>query len=141
MGRARFYEALARSWVLVGMGAPSTSPTPYDALCLGWDPAHPDDRARWAAQHEALKHLGPPRVYNVFKDDTDGPRPFLTGASPHILHRLELAAVQARVGAALQTDWRGAAAAVLAARVQAAVEKRPGDGEETADETLFWIGP
>ncbi|KAJ7768735.1 hypothetical protein B0H14DRAFT_3894977 [Mycena olivaceomarginata] len=154
---------------LVGMGAPSTSPTPYDALCLGvpfinpiltWDPAHPDDRSRWAAQHEALKHLGPPRVYTVFKDDADGPRPFLTGASPYILHRMELGAVQARVGAALEADWRTAAEAVLAARVQAAAEKGPGDGGESGDEmrtrlawfglsvrgvdnrqTLFWIGP
>ncbi|KAJ7333307.1 hypothetical protein DFH08DRAFT_785672 [Mycena albidolilacea] len=80
MGPARFYAALARSWVLVGMGTPSTSPTPYDALGLGvpfinlilTDPAHLDDRARWAAQHEVLKHLGPPHVSNVFKDDADG---------------------------------------------------------------------
>jgi hypothetical protein len=52
MDPARFYEAVAKSWVLMGIGAPSTcvsrlpvyvfgnasffsSPTPYDALCLG----------------------------------------------------------------------------------------------------------
>jgi hypothetical protein len=63
-------------------------------------------------------------------------------------------------GAALETDWRSAAEAVLAARVQAAAEKGGESGEETEDEvsarlawfglslrgvdnrqTLFWIGP
>ncbi|KAJ7333304.1 hypothetical protein DFH08DRAFT_1083764 [Mycena albidolilacea] len=139
MGLARFLEALARSWVLVGMGAPSTLLTPYDALCLGvpfinpiltWDPAHPDDRSRWAAQREGLKHLGPPHVYNVFKDDADG---LGAGRAPSG----SLGAVQARVDAALETDWRGAAEAVLAARVQATAEKGGESGEETADETLF----
>ncbi|KAJ7818974.1 hypothetical protein B0H14DRAFT_2837798 [Mycena olivaceomarginata] len=125
----------------MGMGAPSTSPTPYDVLCLGvpfinpiltWDPAHPADRTKWVAQHEALKHLGPPHVYNVFKDDADGleraVRAALTAPllDRYILPQMELAAVQARVGAVLETDWRGAAEAVLAARVQAAAEKGPG---------------
>ncbi|KAJ7333319.1 hypothetical protein DFH08DRAFT_966150 [Mycena albidolilacea] len=141
---------------LGGMGR-ARSPTPYDALCFGvpfinpiltvrprpppahalttpfaqWDPAHPDDRSRWAAQHEALKHLGPPHVYNVFKNDADG-----LGAARirYILHWMELTAVQARVGAALETDWRSAAEAVLAARVQAAAEKGGASGEEMEDE-------
>jgi hypothetical protein len=50
---------------------------------------------------------------------------------------MELATVQARVGAVLEMDWRGAAEAVLVAHVQAAAEKGPGtsgDGEETEDE-------
>jgi len=160
MGPAQFYEAVARSWVLVGMGAPSTSPTPYDALCLGvpfinpiltWDPAYPDDRSKWEAQHEALKHLGPPHVYNVFKDDEDGLERAVRAAldapllDRYILPRMELDTVQARVGAILETDWRSAAEAVLAARMKAAAEKGPGDGgesgEETEDEMLFWISP
>ncbi|KAJ7792353.1 hypothetical protein B0H14DRAFT_2470173 [Mycena olivaceomarginata] len=146
MGPARFYEAVARSWVLMGMGAPSTSPTPYDALCLGvpfinpiltWDPAHPADRTKWVAQHEALKHLGPPHVYNVFKDDADGLEAALRAAleaplrDRYILPRMELAAVQARVGAILETDWRGAAEAVLAARVKAAAAKGGASAAET----------
>ncbi|KAJ7369134.1 hypothetical protein DFH08DRAFT_1071651 [Mycena albidolilacea] len=133
MGPARFYEAVARSWVLMGMGAPSTSPTLYGTL-------HPANRTKWVAQHE---HLGPPHVYNIFKDNADGLKRAVRAAlaaplhDRYILPRMELAAVQARVGAVLETDWRGAAEAVLAARVQAAAEKGPGasgDGEETEDE-------
>jgi hypothetical protein len=56
---------------------------------------------------------------------------------------MELDAVQARVGAILETDWRSAAEAVLAARVKAAAEKGPGDGsksgEETEDEVSTWL--
>ncbi|KAJ7928213.1 hypothetical protein B0H13DRAFT_1597860 [Mycena leptocephala] len=175
MDPARFYEAVAKSWVLMGIGAPSTSPTPYDALCLGvpfinpiltWDPARPDDRSKWEAQHEALKHFNPPHVYNVFKDDEDGLERAVRAAldapilDRYILPRMELGAVQARVGAILETDWRSAAEAVLAARVKAAAEKGPQSGEETEDKVstqlawfglssrgvdngqmLFWIGP
>jgi hypothetical protein len=56
---------------------------------------------------------------------------------------MELDAVQARVGAILETDWRSAADAVLAARVKAAAEKGLGHGEETEDEVstrLAWFG-
>ncbi|KAJ7825071.1 hypothetical protein B0H13DRAFT_1658133 [Mycena leptocephala] len=158
MDPARFYKAVAKSWVLMGIGAPSTSPTPYDALCLGvpfinpiltWDPAHPDDRSKWEAQHEALKHLNPPHVYNVFKDDEDGLERAVRAAldapllDRYILPRMELDAVQARVGTILETDWRGAAEAVLAARVKAAAEKGSQSGEETEDRVstrLAWFG-
>jgi hypothetical protein len=51
--------------------------------------------------------------------------------------------VQARVGAALETDWRGAAETVLAARAKAAAEKGGESGAETEDEVsvrLAWFG-
>ncbi|KAI0318456.1 hypothetical protein OF83DRAFT_21938 [Amylostereum chailletii] len=76
----RFMEELSRSVLLVGVGSPSTSPTPYEALCLGvpflnpvasWDPEDPSNRAHWDAQHGILKYLDPPYVYNVFKDDEE----------------------------------------------------------------------
>ncbi|KAJ7936163.1 hypothetical protein B0H13DRAFT_2303882 [Mycena leptocephala] len=174
MDPARFYAAVASSWVLMGIGAPSTcvsrfpvfvlgsasffsSPTPYDALCLGVPFINPiltvrpgiprAPTTKWEAQHEALKHLGPPHVYNVFKDDEDGLERALRAAldapllDRYSLPQMELDAVRARVGAILETDWRGAAEAVLAARVKAAAEKGPESGEETEDEMLFWIGP
>ncbi|KAJ6470274.1 hypothetical protein C8R47DRAFT_1055004 [Mycena vitilis] len=164
MGPARFYEHLARSWVLMGIGAPATSPTPYDALCLGvpfinpilsWDPARPDDRAKWMAQHEALKHLDPPHVYNVFKGDEEGLERAVRAAlgapllERYILPRMELDAVQARVEAILETDWRAAAEEELAAREKAAADEgasKGGDGEygehgEIEIDMLFWIGP
>lgn len=77
-----------------------SSPTPYEALCLGvpfinpildvspplvgyllllthnfltqWDRAQPGNRMKWTAQHGMLKLMNPPYVYNVFKDDLDG---------------------------------------------------------------------
>ncbi|KAJ6532294.1 hypothetical protein DFH09DRAFT_1326248 [Mycena vulgaris] len=75
-----FYETLSESAVLVGMGLPYTSPTPYDALCLGvpyinpilgWDKNDPTNRDRWEAQQGMLKDFDPPYVYNVFKGDKE----------------------------------------------------------------------
>jgi hypothetical protein len=78
------------------------SPTAYDALCLGvpfinpilgvraishlfiylyhprtyscaqWDKNKPTDKTRWNSQHNTLKALDPPYVYNVFKNDKEG---------------------------------------------------------------------
>lgn len=37
-----------------------------------WDRTNPDDRYSWGAQHEVLKFMDPPYVYNVFRDDKTG---------------------------------------------------------------------
>ena len=37
-----------------------------------WDRTNPDDRYSWDAQHELLKFMDPPYVYNVFRDDKAG---------------------------------------------------------------------
>ncbi|KAJ7194604.1 hypothetical protein GGX14DRAFT_700909 [Mycena pura] len=91
-----FYETLSKSALLIGVGRPWTSPTMYDALCLGsefpyvfkhgfnlyflsrsshssqWDENNPTNRNQWQAQQGALKDLDPPYVYNVFKGDRQG---------------------------------------------------------------------
>ncbi|KAJ7740885.1 hypothetical protein B0H14DRAFT_3515443 [Mycena olivaceomarginata] len=73
-----FYHVLSHSVALVGVGNPVTSPTPYDALCLGipfvnpvasWDENDPTDRTKWSTQHDPLKELSAPYVYHVFKGD------------------------------------------------------------------------
>ncbi|KAF8187038.1 hypothetical protein K438DRAFT_1765184 [Mycena galopus ATCC 62051] len=80
MSQSEFYDQLSRSLVLVGVGFPYTSPTPYDALCFGvpfinpitdWDAADPMNRNKWsdraeanvlvAVQHGMIKHLHPPK--------------------------------------------------------------------------------
>jgi hypothetical protein len=35
LGKLEFYGAMANSFVLIGVGAPRISPSPWDALCMG----------------------------------------------------------------------------------------------------------
>ncbi|KAJ7215982.1 hypothetical protein GGX14DRAFT_607058 [Mycena pura] len=74
-GPTQFYEAVARLWVLranaVRRAPPRRTLHQPATPSAQWDSAHPDDRSKWEAQHEALKQLGRPHVYNVFKDDED----------------------------------------------------------------------
>ncbi|KAJ6471157.1 hypothetical protein C8R47DRAFT_988443 [Mycena vitilis] len=145
----RFYELLAESRVLVGIGMPVTqvfgqgnhcpvadfnrvisSPTPYEALCLGvpfinpirrWDADDPTDRMRWMAQHPTLQHLDPPYVYNVFQGDKAGfVKAVVAAASTPIesfvLENMRMRAVEARLASILETDWKAEAANLLAER-------------------------
>lgn len=81
LNQTTFYENLGHSRVLIGIGNPFLSPSPYDALCmavpfinpvLNWNRENPDDRSRWNTQHEGLKFENPPYVYNVKTDDKEG---------------------------------------------------------------------
>lgn len=81
--REQFVAEIAHSNVLIGIGSPPHSPTPYEALCLGvpfvnpiksWDRDDPDNRAKWDSQHERLRWVDPPYVYNVRVGDLDGLR-------------------------------------------------------------------
>ncbi|KAJ7267981.1 hypothetical protein C8J57DRAFT_1717458 [Mycena rebaudengoi] len=106
------------------------SPTPYDALCLGvpfinpvmsWDANNPNNRTRWSSQHDTLKELDPPYVYNVFRDDKDGFVNAVVEATSHpiesfVLEDMRMSAVEERVAAILETDWKAEAAKLLAER-------------------------
>ncbi|KAG8865745.1 hypothetical protein FRB97_004459, partial [Tulasnella sp. 331] len=81
--RGAFQHTVSSSRVLMGVGRPALSPTPWAALCLGvpfinvitgWDGKHPDDSSRWSAQQEAVFFLraGEPFVYNVKSGDRLG---------------------------------------------------------------------
>jgi hypothetical protein len=79
--KTEFYAHLGESRVLVGIGKPYLSPSPYDALCMGlpfinpiahWAEDDPENRTWWQSQHDALKFLDPPYVYNVKKGDIEG---------------------------------------------------------------------
>jgi len=133
----QFLDALSHSKVLIAIGEPSTSPTPYEALCLGvpfinpvksWDPEDPTDRAKWNAQHALLKLLDPPYVYNVFKGDREGfvnavKAAISTPIDSYILDRMKMEAVEDRVRSIVEKDWKQAAAEVLAER------QRTGNGD------------
>lgn len=71
-----FFLAVASSKLLLGLGFPRLSPSPYDALCLGvpflnpvrhWDKANPENRTAWYTQHDGLKYQPEPYVYHVLK--------------------------------------------------------------------------
>ena len=73
-----FIDALGHSKVLIGIGKPSLSPSPYDALCMGvpflnpvreWDKKNPDDRKSWLTQHDGIKYEQEPYVYHVKQYD------------------------------------------------------------------------
>ncbi len=58
-----FYDVLAKSRAMIGLGQPYLSPSPFDALCLGvpfinpiheWNKDFPDDRNHWNCQHNGL---------------------------------------------------------------------------------------
>ncbi|KAJ7837972.1 hypothetical protein B0H14DRAFT_2362018, partial [Mycena olivaceomarginata] len=107
-----------------------SSPTPYEALCLGvpfinpilgWDKNDPTNKTRWNSQHDTLKHLDPPYVYNVFKGDKEGFVNAVVEASSHpieslVLDDMRMGAVEARVAAIMETDWKAEAAELLAER-------------------------
>ncbi|KAJ7740883.1 hypothetical protein B0H14DRAFT_2989789 [Mycena olivaceomarginata] len=126
----RFYQILSHSVALVGVGNPLISPTPYDALCLGipfvnpvhsWDTNNPTDRTRWATQHDALKDLSAPYVYNVFLGDRDGFVNAIKSAAEnpiesYVLERMKIGSVEYRLGKILEHDWKTEAAKLLKAR-------------------------
>lgn len=78
LNKTQFYDHLSQSRVLLGIGSPPLSPSPYDALCMGvpfinpidhWDDKDPENRTKWSTQHEVLKFQDPPYVYNIKKHD------------------------------------------------------------------------
>ncbi|VDB95290.1 unnamed protein product [Peniophora sp. CBMAI 1063] len=122
-----FLSELSKHKLLIGLGAPVTSPTPYEALCLGvpfinrirnWDRTNPDDRYSWDAQHEVLKFMDPPYVYNVFRDDKTGfidaiQSALRTPIEGYVLADMHMSAVTARLQAVLERDLYAMAKEVL----------------------------
>jgi hypothetical protein len=81
LDKTAFYRHVSESRVLLGIGKPTLSPSPYDALCMGvpfinpihdWDREDPENRTKWATQHGVLQYQDPPYVYNVKKHDEEG---------------------------------------------------------------------
>ncbi|KAJ7129165.1 hypothetical protein C8R44DRAFT_699813 [Mycena epipterygia] len=130
MTQDEFYSALSESMVLVGIGDPLLSPTPYDALCLGvpfinpiksWDRENPSDRTKWSTQHDMLRHLSAPYVYNVFAGDREGFLQAIQDAKANpiqsfVLERMKMSAVEDRFGKILEHDWRAEASDLLKER-------------------------
>lgn len=109
---SRCWESLLSRFLLCG------------TLCLQWNEDDPENRQQWQSQHNGLKYLDPPYVYNVFKDDTEG---FVAAveqalANPidgYILPRMKREAVEERLAAVLEHDWKKEAEALLEERIRA----------------------
>ncbi|KAI5889172.1 uncharacterized protein SCHCODRAFT_02633734 [Schizophyllum commune H4-8] len=125
LNKTAFYLELARSRVLVGIGSPLLSPSPYDALCMGvpfinpiqrWDRAHPENREAWLTQHDGLKYENPPHVYNVHANDVAGfwaavKQAMETGieGDRYIVSNMTMDALKTRLTRIIETDWEGRA--------------------------------
>ncbi|KAJ6534581.1 hypothetical protein DFH09DRAFT_1284101 [Mycena vulgaris] len=114
-----FMRRIAQSRVLVGVGKPILSPTPWDALCLGvsfihpldvWDAENPDDSTRWHGQHQFVGMLGKPYVYSVRRGDHTGFVRAMQEALSHpiasyVPDRMRISAVEERLEAIVDHDW------------------------------------
>ncbi|KAL1408265.1 hypothetical protein Q8F55_005071 [Vanrija albida] len=78
--QSNFTRFVAESKVMIGVGKPVLSPSPYDALCMGvpfinpivrWDKKHPENKFAWELQQMGLRDVPEPYVYNVFAHDEE----------------------------------------------------------------------
>ncbi|RSH82210.1 hypothetical protein EHS25_006143 [Saitozyma podzolica] len=119
IGPKGFHALVAESKIVIGLGNPVMSPSPYVALSMGtpylnpikgWDWQDPTNRDRWSTQHDHLARMDPPYVYNVHAGDYEGFVAAIKGAienppEPHILPDMTEVAVIDRVRKWLATDW------------------------------------
>ncbi|CAK9779458.1 hypothetical protein CC85DRAFT_294318 [Cutaneotrichosporon oleaginosum] len=128
-----YARLLARSKVLLGVGFPVISPTPYEALCRGvpvvlpyshhekptpdgWNMYH-----GWSYQHGPVMALGEPYAYSYNVHDPDDLvdkllRALRTPIEPFIPPEMTTAAVYARVREVLTHDWEGEYDRIVAGR-------------------------
>ncbi|KAJ8690374.1 hypothetical protein PTI98_011802 [Pleurotus ostreatus] len=130
LNQQNFYEQLSKSRVLIGIGSPRLSPSPYDALCMGvpfinpifnWNRDDPQDRNRWDTQHDGLKFQDPPYVYHVRRDDGEGLWAAVKEAVDHPIPRyivpdMSMDALKYRLGILVEGDWKTPAEEILRER-------------------------
>ncbi|KAH8083263.1 hypothetical protein HD553DRAFT_58705 [Filobasidium floriforme] len=132
MGRMpedEFYKELALGRLVVGVGMPMISPTPYDALCLGvpflnplwrWDEKNPADSSAWCSQHDGLLEVGAPYVYHVRKRDLAHFEEAVAAAmertiDPYIPPHMTADANRKRHQELLERDWESESVPFMAA--------------------------
>ncbi|KAJ7509753.1 hypothetical protein B0H11DRAFT_1257251 [Mycena galericulata] len=119
MPKAEFMSKVAQTKILVGVGNPSISPTPYNALCLGvpfinpldmWDEANVDDSTKYHGQHAMMAFMKPPYVYNVRHGDREGFVNAIAAAlenpiPSYIPDRMRMSEVEKRLADIVDNDW------------------------------------
>ncbi|KAF8882177.1 hypothetical protein CPB84DRAFT_1791109 [Gymnopilus junonius] len=132
LNSSQFAQNVAISKVMVGVGSPWWSPSPYNALCQGvpfinpilkWDRNEPWERSSWYTQHPSLNRFEPPYVYHVHAGDWSGFVAAIKAASrteipSFIPNHMSLEAIRDRLTKLMETDWRAQAAALLKERLQ-----------------------
>ncbi|KAJ7772876.1 hypothetical protein DFH07DRAFT_991166 [Mycena maculata] len=117
--KAAFMRRIAQSKVLIGIGNPVVSPTPWDALCLGvpfinplhtWDAEHPEETTKWRGQHAFVSMVGKPYVYNVRRNDNGGfvravRDAVATPIGSYVPERMRMSAVEGRLDEIVNHDW------------------------------------
>ncbi|KAI8840020.1 hypothetical protein BJ741DRAFT_575954 [Chytriomyces cf. hyalinus JEL632] len=122
--KEQFHVELSKSRVLLGLGNPTTSPSPYDAMCLGvpfvnpiigYDKERPWDRSRWDLQQPFLAYMDEPYVYNVHADNRSAVIDAVRRATKaplferKVLSHMTTAAMKDRVEKIVLLDWRSKA--------------------------------
>ncbi|KAF7323881.1 hypothetical protein MKEN_00609500 [Mycena kentingensis (nom. inval.)] len=114
-----FMKELANSRALMGVANPITSPSPWNALCLGvpyinvvtsWEQNNPDNRWTWRSQHALASLLDPPYVYNVRSGDLKGLIAAVNAAlanpiDSYIPDAMTLPSIAARLAPLVDRDW------------------------------------
>ncbi|BEJ18274.1 hypothetical protein CspHIS471_0705510 [Cutaneotrichosporon sp. HIS471] len=123
MNQTEWTEILARSKLLLGIGRPIVSPSPYYALCMGvpfiqpvgnWDRNNPEDRSKWQTQQMGIRMIEEPYVYHVKTGDEDGLRDAMQRAvdnpiGPYVPPHMTWDAFMGRVRKLLTHDWHAEA--------------------------------
>ncbi|KLT45760.1 hypothetical protein CC85DRAFT_310485 [Cutaneotrichosporon oleaginosum] len=123
MDQKAWTEVLARSKLLLGIGRPIVSPSPYYALCMGvpfiqpvgwWNKHRPDDRSAWQTQQMGMRMLEEPYVYHVKAGDEEGLRAAMQRAVDNPIPRyipphMTWDAFMGRVRSFLARDWQAEA--------------------------------
>ncbi|KAK4687880.1 hypothetical protein P7C73_g2237, partial [Tremellales sp. Uapishka_1] len=111
LGPEAFLNHIARSIMIVGIG----EGVPFLNPIKEWDVEDPYNRSAWNSQHNSLKWLDPPYVYNVFVNDYEGFVRALHGAmndpppGPHVDAYMTEKGMRERMERLVETDWEGLA--------------------------------
>lgn len=124
----KWYNEVAHSKVLIGLGDPTQSPSPYDAMCLGvpfinpivgFRKEDPENKEKWQLQQPALVNIPEPYVYHVHAHNATELEAAIAKAvnnpiERYIPPRMTLAAMEERVTTFLTFDWLEEAEGILA---------------------------
>ncbi|WVQ93401.1 hypothetical protein IAU59_000471 [Kwoniella sp. CBS 9459] len=114
-----WFQTLAESKFLLGAGKPALSPSPFDALCFGvpfinpitwFDQKDPDNWTLWQTQHNGLRGIAAPYVYNVQKGNMEQLDRAMRDAVANPIGRyippqMTREAVMERHRVLVETDW------------------------------------